>query len=267
MVRKAFTLIELLVVIAILGCLMAVVIPCIRYSRYKAQSVICASNLGQLTALLNSYDSFQGTYPPGFCSILSCINVPPGGPIGNSSIDHMGWWWFHFLMETGESPSIVKKMITCPSSVITQNSDLNKLCGNYGINYSICKIAKLNCDEEFQGRSLSPASMRRPAQNILLADSGYGLMSWKSATLDTTCIFEWPTRQDVYYIPGLSINSSKTICPDLQADAVGGRHPNRSLNTIFADGSAKKMSAEDLLITTEISSESPAYLTWSPSSK
>jgi hypothetical protein len=229
--------------------------------------VICTSNLGQLALLLNSYANFQDTYPPGFCNISGYFSPPPGGYIGNASKDHMGWWWFHFLMDAKESPSTVKKMLSCPSSVLTENPGLNVLCGNYGINYSICKIAKLDCDEEFFGRSLSPASIRRLSQNVLLADSGYGLMSWKAATLDPACTFEWPTRQDVYYVPGLSINSHKTIYPDLETDAIGGRHPYRSLNVVLADGAAKKIPAEDLLIEADNPSNSPGYLIWSPLSK
>jgi prepilin-type N-terminal cleavage/methylation domain-containing protein/prepilin-type processing-associated H-X9-DG protein len=267
MFRKAFTLIELLVVIAILGGLIAVVLPALRHSKNQAKSVVCTSNLGQLAVLLNSYANFNNSYPPGFCALPGYQAEPPGGRIKNSSSDYVGWWWFHFLMDTQESNTLVEKMLDCPASKIVKKSTINFLCGNYGINYSICKIATISTTEEFYGRSFGPLSLRSPARNILLADSGYELMSWKCASLDSALVFECPPRQDVYYIPGLSINSSKTINPELQADAIGGRHPNRSLNAIFADGAAKKMPAENLLITTDVPSESPAYLIWSPSSK
>jgi prepilin-type N-terminal cleavage/methylation domain-containing protein len=266
MLRKAFTLIELLIVIAVLGGLIAIVIPALRHSRTQAKSVICSSNLGQLAVLMNLYASFHRTYPPGICSLPAYLGIPPGGRIDNATIDRAGWWWFHFLMDTNESPEVVKKMLTCPSSIDTESPDLNVLCGNYGVNYSICKLSTMTLTDEFRGRPLSPSSMRRPAQNILLADSGFALMSWKAASSDTTLTFECPTRRDVYYIPGLSINAGKTLYPDLQADAVNGRHPKRSLNTIFADGAARKMSAEDLVITTSNPSDSPSYLIWSPAS-
>jgi prepilin-type N-terminal cleavage/methylation domain-containing protein/prepilin-type processing-associated H-X9-DG protein len=266
MVRKAFSLIELLVVIAILGCLIAVIVPCMRYSRYKAQSVTCASNLRQLALLLNSYAYFHEVYPPGF-SNLPNQGVPPGGYVGNLTFDRKGWWWFHFISENNTGLSSVENMITCPSSTSTNNFPLSKLCGNYGVNFSICKIASSTTTDELHGRSLSSTTIRRPAQVILLMDAGYTIMNWAAASP-----FDAGSSQDdlfsrkaAHYVPGLSINSQKkTIYPDLNNDAVRGRHPGRSLNTALADGSAKKMVAEDLLIETEKPFESPAYLNWSP---
>jgi prepilin-type N-terminal cleavage/methylation domain-containing protein len=266
MVRKAFTLIELLVVIAVLGCLVAIAIPCIRHSKLKARAVVCASNLGQLSILLNTYAAFQGAYPPGFCNLPGFSN-PSAGDIPNLSFDHRGWYWFHFIVDTKENRTSIEKMISCPSSPATVDPKFSKLCRNYGINYSISKIADSTPTSEFKGSPLRPVSMRRPAQNILLMDSGYSLISWKAATLDSTCTFEWVERQDVFYVPGLSINSQKTIHAELKTDAVRGRHPNRTLNIICADGASKRIPADDLLITTDNFLESPAYLIWSPLSK
>jgi prepilin-type N-terminal cleavage/methylation domain-containing protein len=267
MVRKAFTLIELLVVIAVLGCLVAIAIPGIRHSKLKARAVVCASNLGQLSILLNTYAAFQGAYPPGFCN-LPGLSSPPGGYIGNFSFDRKGWYWFHFIVDAREGLSSIEKMISCPSSPATVDPKFSKLCRNYGINYSISKIAALTTTNEFYGSPLRPVSMRRPAQNILLADSGYSLISWKAATMDPTYTFEWVERQDVFYVPGLSINSQKTIHDELKTDAVHGRHPNRTLNIICADGASKRIPAEDLLIAADKPPESSeAYLIWSPSSK
>jgi len=160
MVQKAFTLIELLVVIAILGCLAAVIVPCMRYSKYKAQSVVCASNLRQMTLLLNSYAYFHKAYPPGF-SNLPNQGVPPGGYAGNLSFDRKGWWWFHFISEYNAGLSAVESMIACPSSTSTNNFPLSKLCGNYGINFSICKIASTITTDELHGRSLNPTTIQR----------------------------------------------------------------------------------------------------------
>ena len=268
MVRRAITLLELLVVIAVIGCLVAVILPSMRYSKYQAQSVICTSNLRQLTLLLNTYAHFQTFYPPGFCGTL-CSSTPPGGDVGDAAYDWMGWWWFHFLIDDQDGKTVLEKMISCPSSAIKNNSRLSPLCGNYGVNYSICKIATLTTNDEFHGRSLKPETVQRPAQVLLLADSGYSLLSWKAATLNPAYTFECSQRRDAFYVPGLSINSNplKSIHPELKADAIKGRHLNLTINVGFADGTVRRLPAETLLIATDTPSDSPAYLIWSPLNK
>jgi prepilin-type N-terminal cleavage/methylation domain-containing protein len=268
MIRRAFTLLELLVVIAVMGCLLAVILPSLRYGKYQAQSVVCAANIRQLTLLLNTYAQFQTSYPPGFCDLQGYFDIdPPGGPVGVANKDWRGWWWIHFLIDEQDGKNVLKGMAFCPSSKAENVLKQNILCGNYGVNYSICKIAKSNADEEFVGRSLKPGQIRQPSGVLLVADSGYSLLSWKAATLNPAYTFECSKRKDAYYVPGLSINSQKSICADLETDALKGRHPNLTINIGMADGSIKKISPETLLITTDTSSDSPAYLIWSPSNK
>jgi prepilin-type N-terminal cleavage/methylation domain-containing protein len=267
MVRKAFTLLELLVTIAIIGILLAVVLSTLRYSKYCAQSVVCSSNIRQLTVMMNSYSFLQTRYPPGFCDLPDCmcsIN-PPGGNLGDPVRDWAGWWWFHFLMNSENDCSEIEKIRQCPSSLANNNSKLSQLCGNYGVNYSICKIADTISNTDFLGLPLKPDAIRNPTQVLLLADSGYSLISWKAATLDPAYSFEISLRKNTFYVPGLSINSQKSIYSTLEADAIKGRHIKKTINAGFVDGSLRKLWAESLLISTDTPSESPAYLIWSPS--
>jgi prepilin-type N-terminal cleavage/methylation domain-containing protein/prepilin-type processing-associated H-X9-DG protein len=266
MMRRAFTLLELLTVIAVIGCLMALVLPSLRYSKYQAQSVVCAANLRQMTLLMNNYAQFHVSYPPGFYSPPGYY-LPPGGYVGNIVYDRLGWWWFHFLIDEQDGKNVLNKMALCPSSAAENQFGRNILCGNYGVNYSICKIAASNTDEEFVGSSLKPGRIRQPSNVLLLADSGYSLVSWKAATLNPAHVFECSERKDTFYVPGLSINSQKTINPNLETDAVNGRHPNLTINIGFADGGVKKARAETLLITTDTPSDCPAYFTWFPLNK
>src|SRR4030042_1768163 len=111
--RRAFTLLELLVVIAVIGCLMAVILPCLRYSKYQAQSVVCAANLRQLTLLMNNYAQFQTSYPPGFYGPSGYSSPPPGGYVGNIAYDRVGWWWFHFLIDEQDGKPVLDKMVFC----------------------------------------------------------------------------------------------------------------------------------------------------------
>lgn len=266
--QKAFTLIELLIVIAVLGGLLAVIVPALRYSKQKAQSVVCIANMGQLALLLNSYAHLQGFYPQGYCG-LPGYNNPPGGYVGNPSYDKMGWRWFHFVADGNVDLPTVEKMISCPSSRTKENVKLTVLCGNLGINYSICKIAASLTNDEFHGKSLSPTMIRQPSQVILLMDAGYTMVNWKAASVfeANTPDSDLDSRKTAFYVPGLSMNPQKTINPYLSEDAIEGRHPNKTLNAIRADGSANKVQAEDLLIASENPQDSPAYSAWSPLSK
>lgn len=247
---------------------MAVILPSLRYSKYQAQSVVCAANLRQLALLLDTYAHFQASYPPGFYGPSGYNSPPPGDYVGDTAFDQGGWWWFHFLIDEQDGKNVLDKMVFCPSSTAGNHSERNILCGNYGVNYSICKIAKLDTDEEFVGSSLKPGQIRQPSSVLLVADSGYSLLSWKAATLDPAVTFEYSPRSGAFYVPGLSINSQKTISPEeLVMDAIEGRHPNLAINIGFADGGVKKVKAETLLITTDIPSDCPAYSTWSPLNK
>lgn len=53
--RKRFTLLELLIVIAILGILLTLLLPSLGTARKKAELVVCASNMKQITVSMNIF--------------------------------------------------------------------------------------------------------------------------------------------------------------------------------------------------------------------
>ena len=55
LIRKGFTLIELLVVMAIIATLIALLLPSIKRSKANARSVICATNVKQMTLAIRWY--------------------------------------------------------------------------------------------------------------------------------------------------------------------------------------------------------------------
>lgn len=62
--KSAFTLIELLVVISVISLLMAVLIPVLAMARRQGKTVLCLSNLRQLTIAADMYtNSNDGYYP------------------------------------------------------------------------------------------------------------------------------------------------------------------------------------------------------------
>ena len=63
--KDGFTLIEILVVISIIGLLLAILLPALHKARFRANELVCASNLRQMNLALIAYahDDNNGRYP------------------------------------------------------------------------------------------------------------------------------------------------------------------------------------------------------------
>jgi prepilin-type processing-associated H-X9-DG protein len=86
----------------------------------------------------------------------------------------------------------------------------------------------------------------KPSETLLIVDSGYAIIGWWHAT-DRPSPFTSKTQIEDTYVPGLSINTNKTLLTGQKFEAVYGRHQNKSINAGFSDGHVKLMRAEDLL--------------------
>jgi len=247
--RKAFTLIELLVVIAIIAILLSVLFPALRAAKAHARSVVCSSNLSQIALKFAMYDEDNGSFPSGFDDISNLSGTPPGGYVGDAAIDNLGWWWFHQII--GED--ISKGSISwCPSRKIQDVSPKkNILCGNYGVNRSVCKDSPGLTGvtgSEFIGKPLSSTSIRNASQTLLIADSGYSLVSWKAADSTASPVFENPKRENFFYIPGISFNETRTLNINITPMAVSGRHPKKKVNLAYSDTHVSSVHADDLTV-------------------
>lgn len=249
--HPAFTLVELLVVVSIIALLAAISLIVFGGSRQQARMIACRANIHDLLENLQAYDTANQSLPYGFD--LKPGAKPPGGYVGSALFDVPGWWWFHHAGVVRNRFREGLKELQCPSKRLDDpklNADL--LCGNYGVNRALCKASLDNARslyrDDFAGQPLSVSSLRQPGSTLLIVDSGYSLICWWNATANPPVPFDPGCIEDTAYVPGLGINKDKILWPGQTRDAVGGRHPNRTVNVGFADGSAGSRPAEDLLV-------------------
>jgi len=97
--RNGFTLIELLVVIAIIALLMAILMPALQRVKKQAMTVVCRSNLHQLSFFLATYtDDNDGRFWRGWEGVAAA---------------ELKLRWFYVLESVYKNP----KLRFCPSAV------------------------------------------------------------------------------------------------------------------------------------------------------
>lgn len=249
--KRGFTLIELVVVVAILSFLMAFSMPMLRQSREQAKSSICYSNIRQLLTVLCAYENENNSFPYGFNDDRS-LPKPHGGYTGYMQSTPPGWWWFNYVGSLYDEVDKSTTILRCPSSRLTNHElQTSLVCGNYGINQSICK--NLHCingngREEFKGNPLSSGEVKHPGNTLLVLDSGYALINWWHATEQPPYPLGTSFIQDTSYVPGLKINAEREFRPGQETDAILGRHPRKKVNIGFVDSHAERRKADDLLV-------------------
>ncbi len=247
MKREGFTLIELLVVIAVIALMTAILLPSLRISKLQAEAVLCKSNVRQLVLSLTMYEDDNCTFPHALDDTL--LKPPPGGFPGDLQYDRLGWWWFNRIIDYSGKNSDKDSVIRCPSKEINDiRLKKNVLCGNYGVNLSICKSTRgRKSQAEFIGAPLSGSDIPHPSQTLLIIDSGYSMISWRHVA-DVPPEPFGNSIEDAAYVPGLKINKDKKLWPGMEWDAITGRHPNRSVNIGFADVHVGRTKGDDLLV-------------------
>ena len=245
--RVAFTLIELLVVITTIVLLMAIFTPGLQSSKKRARTVLCGSNIKQLLLALALYETENKTLPFSF---HDSFVPPPGGYAGYIQYDRMGWWWFNYITEYSKKDKGKRNVLQCPSKNSRDRKLKNNiLCGNYGVNQSICKSSSgIENWPEFIGKPLSTTDLPHPGQSLLVVDSGYSMINfWYAADTPPVSLGNI-IIEDTAYIPGLKINEERLLWPGQERDAIDGRHPNKTVNVGFADGHISHTKASKLLV-------------------
>jgi len=250
MKRSCFALIELIVVVSIIALLVALVVPVLQNTKEHAKAALCSSNVKQLLLGLFSYETENQTFPYGFDD--TPLNPPPGGPPGFFHYDKTGWWWFNFIEDFYKDSEKKKTTIHCPSKNLREPMlKYNILCGNYGVNQSICKSSQGRPSHaEFVGKPLRSSDISRHAETLLIVDSGYSLINFWHATDPPPDTLDGTIIEDTSYIPGLKINKEKDkkLWHGQEQDAVYGRHLNKTVNVGFVDGHISREKADNLLV-------------------
>ncbi len=245
MKRNGFTLIELLVVIAVTAVLAGILITALRAVKQQGMAVVCQSNVRQLSMGLLIYEQDNDTFPHGFDASPLPKSLPPGGCSGTAQRDFLGWWWFDFLSNASGVSANTNGLLWCPARDV---DDRYLVCGNYGVNRAICMDSWAAGGDEFQGKPLRLSEIPSPTLTLLVVDSGYSLVSWRAAVSGSGQTYENVKREGAFYVPGLSINKSRDILPGFEDDAVGGRHPHKTVNIAYADSHVDRVEAEKLLV-------------------
>jgi prepilin-type processing-associated H-X9-DG protein len=246
MKRHAFTIVELLVVISTIALLTAILLPALQNTKQKARTILCSSNIKQLTIAMITYDSTHQTFPYGYYQTTNLSNTDC---LGFLQYDKLGLWWLNYIMNISRK-DYKKSIAWCPSRRIDLDMlKYNVLCNNYGVNQSICKSStnSIKYKLDFVGAPLSSNEIPKPGKTFLLADSGYAIIKWWQATNSPPSQLG-STMEESAYIPGLKINKDRKLWSGQEEDAIYGRHPQKTVNVGFVDGHISTIKADEFLI-------------------
>ncbi len=260
---RGFTLVELLVVIAIIAMLAALVFPVFHMAREHAKATVCQAHIRQLAIEFHQYEVSHDRLPYGLWGMRT---APAGGYLGDMRYDIPGWYWPNFIGAVRYRSRRDRKILECPSRHLTSGMSSTILWGNYGVNRFLCRsVGDLHpYAKEFPGPPLSMSDIRSPGSTLLLADSGYTLICWWDTAAEPPDRYSGPLAFGTAYIPGMDINMDKELLPGQIDDAIGGRHPNKTVNVGFADGHVDPKKADSLAVEKVTEGEEDAYLNRKP---
>jgi len=243
-----FTLVELLVALAIISLLLALALPSLNHARDQAMATACQANIKQLYLAFGVYEAAYQRLPYGFAAMRR--PAPPSGYLSNPAIDVPGWYWPNYVDLVHYKTLRERRILKCPAKSLGNRwLDEDVLCGNYGVNRSVCRSALdlPTYRQTFEGTPLSTSAVPRPGATLLLVDSGYTLISWWHVRSDPL-MTDSAAIADTAYIPGLSINKEREFWQGQANDAKLGRHGGKTVNVGYLDGHAERRKAEDLLV-------------------
>lgn len=224
--RSGFTLVELLVVIAIIALLVSILLPALQKAREQAKTVLCLSNVRQLTTGLLMYADDHDNLLPFY--------IHADQSLATTWMKLAGDYTGLDLVRRGKSIQF------CPSNNYPNDKDDGRF-GNYGCNNEFIVTPML--DVWTANRHYAFDQIPSPSEKIFMLDSG-GYVSGS--------YYIRSPHGGFWYVPGTrpdldpaNLPGGVAITPDLREEFPRGRHEDRVVLG-WADGHASTMIAREL---------------------
>ena len=230
-VRQGFTLVEILIAISIIVILMAILFPVFGQCITKAKTVVCVSNMSQISKAMVMYtQDFDETYPP--MQIWRDTND-----------SHTREVWVQWLAPyEGNSTSKfgLGGLNHCPNY-----ADSNPLGNSYSANWWILPDWHVGYPSAYSHQVISTFTVSAPSSKALLFEHGYQKTDetdWSYGGFP----YEEEYWTDAFYAPGKDCNNDiaapSGLWPDGHYKHGCGVYPRiycNTTNVAFCDGHVK----------------------------